>query len=130
MTPERAQEIWRTRSPFGEVSAAPDEFAYVRGIWARMPGHTSWVDALLRIANGQAEGIVPMIGTAAFYYGDEIIEQTPVYFGETVTSPSVEARARRGIEMLGMPATDPVHGCNARLRKFSQSRVKFYPLNP
>lgn len=68
-----------------------------------------------------------MIGTAVFSCGDEIIEQVPVYEGEDTSSSSVHARARRSIEMLGMPATDPVHGCNARLIKFGMSSVKFYP---
>lgn len=68
-----------------------------------------------------------MIGTAVFTCGDEIIEQTPVYEGELAGSDAVYARTRRSIEVLGMPATDPVHGCNARLIKLQKASVKFYP---
>lgn len=128
MTPARAQQIWANRAPFGELEMTADERKYVRGIWVRMPGHTCFADALVRIANGQAEGIKPMIGTAVFYNGDEIIVQVPVYEGEDINGSAVGARARRSIEMLGMPATDPVHGCNARLVKFGSASVKFYPL--
>ena len=128
MSPERAQEIWDTRGPFGELSITPEEKAYVNGIWVRMPGHTCFADALLRIARGEVGDQKPMIGSAAFYYGDEIIDQVPVYWGETIEGPEVQLRARRSIEMLGMPANDPVHGCNSRLAKFGNSRSVFYPL--
>lgn len=128
MTPQRAQEIWDTRGPFGELSITPEEKAYVSGIWVRMPGHTCFADALLRIARDELGNQKPMIGTAAFYYGDELIEQVPVYLDEQIEDPSVQARARRGIEMLGMPANDPVHGCSTRLAKFGNSRAVFYPL--
>ena len=128
MTPQRAQEIWDARGPFGELSITPEEKAYVSGIWVRMPGHTCFADALLRIANCEVGDQKPMIGSAAFYYGDELIEQTPVYWGETIEDSSVQARARRSIEMLRMPANDPVHGCNTRLAKFGNSRAVFYPL--
>ncbi len=128
MTPQRAQEIWDTRGPFGELSITPEEKAFVSGIWVRMPGHTCFADALLRIARDELGNQKPMIGTAAFYYGDELIEQVPVYLDEQIEDPSVQARARRGIEMLGMPANDPVHGCSTRLAKFGNSRAVFYPL--
>ena len=128
MKPERAQEIWDTRGPFGELSITPEEKAFVSGIWVRMPGHTCFADALLRIARDELGNQKPMIGTAAFYYGDELIEQVPVYLDEQIEDPSVQARARRGIEMLGMPANDPVHGCSTRLAKFGNSRAVFYPL--
>ena len=128
MSPERAQQVWDSRSPFGELSLTDAERAAVRSVWKGMPGHTCFADALLRIARGQAIAVKPeMIGTAVFSYGDEIVEQTPVYAGESAGSPEVEARARRSIEMLGMPATDPVHGCNARLHKLHRARVTFYP---
>lgn len=128
MTPERAQEIWDTRASFGEFSLSPEEKAYVNGIKVRLPGHFNWADVLLEIANGKTMGLKPMIGTAVYYYGDEIIDQSPVYLGETVDSYSVSARARQSIELLGHPATDPVHGCNARLHKLGRAQVKFYPL--
>jgi hypothetical protein len=93
-----------------------------------MPGHTCFADALLRIARGEAETQCPvMIGTAVFTCGDEIVEQTPVYEGETAASDAVYARARRSIEMLGKPATDPVYGSIARLIKLQKASVKFYP---
>ena len=128
MTPQRAQEIWDTRGPFGELSITPEEKAFVSGIWVRMPGHTCFADALLRIARDELGNQKPMIGTAAYYYGDELIEQVPVYLDEQIEDPSVQARARRGIEMLGMPANDPVHGCSTRLAKFGNSRAVLYPL--
>ena len=59
---------------------------------------------------------------------DEIIEQVPVYWDETIEGPEVQLRARRSNETLGMPANDPVHGCNSRLAKFGNSRAVFYPL--
>ena len=127
MSPARAQEIWDTRAPFGELSLTDMERSEVKKVWDRMPGHTCFVDALLRIARGQAEERPVMIGTAVFSYGGQIIDQSPVYWGETVDSPAVHARARRAVEMLGMPATDPVHGCNANLAKLGMASVKFYP---
>ena len=100
----------------------------VRKVWSGMPGHTCFADALLRIARGEAVAEKPaMVGTAVFTYGDEIIEQVPVYAGETAGCDAVYARAKRSIEVLGMPATDPVHGANARLSKLPQASLKFYP---
>lgn len=128
MSPQRAQEIWDTRLPFGELFMTDPERMAVRKVWSGMPGHTCFADALLRIARGEAVAEKPvMIGTAVFTYGDEIIEQTPVYEGEMAGSDAVYARARRSIEMLGMPATDPVHGRNARLIKLQKASVKVYP---
>lgn len=128
MSPQRAQEIWDSRLPFGELSMTDAERMAVRKVWTGMPGHTCFADALLRIARGEADAVQPvMIGTAVFTYGDEIIEQTAVYEGEMAGTDAVYARARRSIQMLGMPATDPVHGCNARLIKLQTATVKFYP---
>ena len=128
MSPERAQAIWDARLPFGELSMTDAERLAVRKVWSGMPGHTCFAEALLRIAHGEAVAEKPaMVGTAVFTYGDEIIEQVPVYSGETAGSDAVHARAKRSIEVLGMPATDPVHGCNARLRKLALASVKFYP---
>ena len=129
MTPQRAQEIWDNRLPFGELASITDaERLAVRKVWNGMPGHTCFADALLRIARGEAVAEKPvMIGTAVFTYGGEIVEQTPVYMGETAGSEAVYARAKRSIEMLGMPATDPVYGANARLQKLPIAQVKFYP---
>lgn len=128
MTPQRAQQIWDNRLPFGELSISDAERLAVRKVWNGMPGHTCFADALLRIARGEAIAEKPaMIGTAVFTYGGEIIEQTPVYMGETPGSEAVYARAKRSIEVLGMPATDPVHGMNARLRKMALATLKFYP---
>lgn len=56
MSPERAKEIWQTRSPFGELAVTLAEREFVRGIWKQMPGHFCFVDALLAIANGQVSG--------------------------------------------------------------------------
>lgn len=128
MSPERAQIIWDRSLPFGELSMSDAERLAVRSVWSGMPGHTCFADALLRIARGEAVAQRPaMIGTAVFTYGTEIIEQVPVYAGETAGSDAVYARAKRSIEMLGMPATDPVQGANARLRKLTQATLKFYP---
>lgn len=99
----------------------------VRKVWTGMPGHTCFADALLRIARGEAVAQWPaMIGTSVFTYGDEIIEQVPVYAGETAGSDAVYARAKRSIEMLGMPATDSIHGANVRLHKLTLATLKFY----
>lgn len=101
----------------------------VRKVWSGMPGHTCFADALLRIARGEAIAEKPaMIGTAVFYYGGEIVAQTPVYEGETPGSQAVYTRARQTVEMLGMPATDPVYGANARGAKLANAKLKFYPL--
>jgi len=128
VSPERAQIIWDRSLPFGELSMSDAERLAVRSVWSGMPGHTCFADALLRIARGEAVAQRPaMIGTAVFTYGTEIIEQVPVYAGETAGSDAVYARAKRSIEMLGMPATDPVQGANARLRKLTQATLKFYP---
>jgi hypothetical protein len=128
MTPQRAQQIWDNRLPFGELSVSDAERLAVRKVWDGMPGHTCFADALLRIARGEAIAEKPaMIGTAVFTYGGEIVEQTPVYEGETPGSEAVYMRARRSIEVLGMPATDPVYGCNARGIKLANATLKFYP---
>ena len=127
MSPERAQSIWDARHPFGELSMTDAERMAVRKVWSGMPGNTCFADALLRIARGEAVAEKPaMVGTAVFTYGDEIIEQVPVYAGETAGSDAVYARAKRSIEVLGMPATDPVHGANARLNKLTLATLKFY----
>lgn len=127
MSPKRAQAIWDARSPFGELSMTDAERASVKKVWSGMPGYTCFADALLRIASGEVVADEPpMIGTAVFTYGAEIIEQTPVYWGEMAGSEAVYARAKRSIEMLGMPATDPVCGCNARLAKLANATMKFY----
>lgn len=127
MTPQRAQSIWDSRLPFGELSMTDAERLSVRKVWSGMPGHTCFVDALLRIARGEAVVEKPvMVGTAVFTCGGEIIEQVPVYSGETAGSETVLARAKRSIELLGMPATDPVHGRNARLVKLAHATLKFY----
>ncbi len=128
LTAQRAQAIWDNRSPFGELSMTDAERAAVRKVWSGMPGHTCFADALLRIARGEVKADQPvMIGTAVFTCGDEIVEQTPVYWGEKADSPQVLDRAKRSIEMLGMPATDPVMGCNTRLVKLASAKVTFYP---
>ena len=56
MSPERAREIWQTRSPFCELAVTPAEREFVRGVWKLMPGQFCFVDALLAIANGQVSG--------------------------------------------------------------------------
>lgn len=127
MTPERAREIWETRGPFGDLKLQPGEREIVQRVWMGMTGNTCFADALLKIANGLVEPTRIRIGTAVFSCGAEILDQSPVYHGETADSPSVRERAIRAIKMLGMPATDPVHGCNARLAKLGNASVKFYP---
>lgn len=127
MTPERAQEIWETRGPFGELDLQPGEREVVQRVWMGMTGNTCFADALLKIANGLVEPTRIRIGTAVFSNGAEILDQSPVYYGETADSLSVRERAIRAITMLGMPATDPVHGCNAKLAKLEHASVEFYP---
>lgn len=60
MTPERAAEIIKqaqTRAQYGPWSdqlkkvMTPEEHATVLAVWETMPGHTCYVDALLRIKN-------------------------------------------------------------------------------
>lgn len=128
MSPERAREIWAAKGAFGDLKLEPGEREVVQRVWMGMTGNTCFADALLKIANGLVEPTRTRIGTAVFYHGAEIIEQVPVYEGEDINGSAVGARTRRSIEMLGMPATDPVHGCNARLAKLGRSSVKFYPL--
>lgn len=128
MTPERAREIWQTRTAFGGVSCSAQEDAYVREIWRRMPGATCWAEALLAIANDAVPAErPPLIGTVVFSHGDQIIAQVPVYQGESPSDAIVGFRARRSVELLGMPATDPVHGCNRRLAMLGMSNARFYP---
>lgn len=57
VTQERAREIWRTKSSFGQMHVTPAEDAYIRKVWSIMPGHTCFADAVLRIANGQISGV-------------------------------------------------------------------------
>lgn len=127
MTPERAQEIWETRGPFGELDLQPGEREVVQRVWMGMTGNTCFADALLKIAFGLTDPTRIRIGTAVFSNGAEILDQSPVYYGETADSLSVRERAIRAITMLGMPATDPVHGCNAKLAKLEHASVEFYP---
>ena len=128
MTPERAQEILESRSPFGEISISAEEKKYVNGIWVRMPGSTSFYDALVRIAKGEAEHVKPMIGSATFYCGERYLTAVPVYLGEDPRGSIVSARARRSIEIVGHPATDPEHGCNALLSMFGNASLSFREL--
>jgi hypothetical protein len=53
MTPDRAQEILRTMSPFGELQMSKSEDAEVRKVWQTMPGYTCFYDALVRIARNE-----------------------------------------------------------------------------
>lgn len=70
MNRERAQYILNNKKPFGELkyafrfgfesSRAPvyqdgiteEEHAFIKSIWETMPGYTSYMDALCRIAYG------------------------------------------------------------------------------
>lgn len=63
ISPERAREIWD--AAHGEMfwyenidkhMTAPER-AYVMAVWRKMPGHTCWVDAFLRILHGRAPEI-------------------------------------------------------------------------
>ena len=56
MSPDRAREIWHTRSPFGELVMSPQEEQEVRGVWKQMPGFNCFADALIRIANSDLGG--------------------------------------------------------------------------
>lgn len=81
------------------------------------------MDALLCIANGQA-GPDALIGTAAFVCEDGwVIEQTPVFRGETIESPSVIDRARSHLRQIGQDLN-----FNERLVMFETATAKFYPL--
>ena len=51
MTASRARQLWRTRSPFGEIAVTAEEDAFVKQVWKSMPGYSRWIDALLSIAN-------------------------------------------------------------------------------
>lgn len=123
----QAKEIWDERCPFGELAMSNEEREEVKRVWSQMPGNTCFVDALFWIICGEDQLVPILVGTAVFLYGGEIIEQTPVYWGETADSIAVRSRAERSITMLGMPATDPVTGCNMRLMKMKEARVAFYP---
>ncbi len=59
-----------------------------------------------------------VIGTAVFYYGEEIITQTPVYEGEAFSDLAVYQRAYKGLEMLDQD----------KLSYIRNSKPKFYPL--
>jgi hypothetical protein len=51
MTASRARQLWRTRSPFGEIAVTAEEDVFVKQVWKSMPGYSRWIDALLSIAN-------------------------------------------------------------------------------
>lgn len=54
ITPERAQNIWAARGPFGEFRGVIDgEYREVSRVWQTLPGYFSWTDTLLSIANGR-----------------------------------------------------------------------------
>ena len=126
MTPARAREIWETRGPFCDLKLQPGEREIVQRVWMGMTGNSCFADALLKIANGLVEPTRVRIGTAVFSCGAEILDQSPVYHGETADSLPVRERAIRAIKMLGMPATDSIHGANARLHKLTLATLKFY----
>lgn len=122
MTPARAQEIWQNRSPFGEVDITPEEKSYVKSIWQCLVCGYCWMVALHWIANGQA-GPDALIGSAVFTCQEGwVIEQTPVFRGESIDSPSVIDRARRHLHEIGQDLV-----CNERLVLFETSTAKFYP---
>lgn len=127
MTPERAKAIWDSRGPYGDLQMTADEKAFVTGIWRRMAGHTCFADALLRIAQGETQGLLPLIGTVVFRHGAEIIDQSPVYAGETVDSPSVMDRARRAVAMLGMNSRPDLRGQTLQTL-LEGAEKQFYPL--
>lgn len=64
MTAERAREIFdhaRQRATVGPWSdqldkvMTPDERHEIKQLWATMPGHTCFVDALFRVMNGEGK---------------------------------------------------------------------------
>ncbi len=58
MTPDRAKEIWDTQGSFGKMDYTEDEFVDVCEFWEKMPGWTSFADAILAIAS-PAMGEIP-----------------------------------------------------------------------
>jgi len=52
MTPERAREVLQLGAQWSEYSKhmTPEEIAYVREGWQRMPGFTCFYDAIVRVA--------------------------------------------------------------------------------
>lgn len=56
MTPQRAREIWETRSPFGQLSMSEREAVEVKKVWSGMPDWACFADALVKIANGNTGG--------------------------------------------------------------------------
>ncbi len=123
MTPERAKELLDSRSAF-ETLTTQAERRDVLQVWRRMPGSTL-PDVLLAIANGIAPR--KMIGTLVHMHPDMIIDQSPVYEGETINSPSVLERVYRSIMLLGMPATAP-DGYHAKMARLPYSDRRFFPL--
>jgi hypothetical protein len=104
VTKERAQEIWRNRSYFGTFLISPEEDRFIREVWATMPGHTCWADALLKIAKGGNEEFASMEDVAdvlvvACY---RFIEQPPEPFSreEERELASLLADGSRGLPMF------------------------------
>jgi hypothetical protein len=55
MTSERAYEILRLGAKWCNWGkfCTEEENAFVMEVWDKMPGHTCWYDALVRIAKGK-----------------------------------------------------------------------------
>lgn len=87
-----------------------------------LDGDTAAVSAFLERMGAQR----PVIGTAVFTLGAMIVDQSPVYAGESVDSESVMERARRSVRMLGIssrPDMPPV-SCLSLLERAEKT---FYP---
>lgn len=52
LTKERAEEVWAVRGMQNEVKVTKEEDAYVRRVWATLPGTSSWMSAFYLILNG------------------------------------------------------------------------------
>lgn len=55
MTKQRALEIWNTKGPFGQFTVTDQEDKEIKEVWNKMNHSSSWVSALLEIANGRKE---------------------------------------------------------------------------
>lgn len=57
MTPERAKEIWKNRTPFGQFDMTDFEIEEIKIVWKDMPGYTCFADALIRISRNECDAI-------------------------------------------------------------------------
>lgn len=50
LTPDRAEEIWKSKGPMGgDFKVTQEEDTEIKRVWQTLPGNFSWVSTLLNI---------------------------------------------------------------------------------